>query len=46
MRIKIGSTYNPTKMDHEDTYYEPNHTITYVPVGTNGTPIITQDGKP
>jgi Na+-transporting NADH:ubiquinone oxidoreductase subunit NqrC len=23
-----------------------NHTIIYVPAGTNGTPIITQDGKP
>jgi hypothetical protein len=24
----------------------PNHTVIYVPAGTNGTPVITENGKP
>lgn len=48
----INATLTPLYVQHEAVRaqlamaHSPNHTIIYVPAGTNGTPVITSDGKP
>jgi hypothetical protein len=48
----INRSLTPLYIQHEAVQAQlamarsQNHTIIYVPAGTNGTPVITQDGKP
>jgi hypothetical protein len=51
-QIEIAKTLTPLYVQFEAVQAQlamaksPNHTIIYVPAGTNGTPVITQSGDP
>jgi hypothetical protein len=51
-QVEIAKTLTPLYVQFEAVQAQlemaksQNHTIIYVPAGTNGTPVITQDGKP
>lgn len=50
-QVEIAKTLTPLYVQFEAVQAQlamansPNHTVIYVPAGTNGTPVITQDGN-
>jgi hypothetical protein len=51
-QVEIAKTLTPLYVQFEAVQAQlamaksPNHTVIYVPAGTNGTPVITENGKP